>query len=135
MTQRAELRTIEPLTDLTDHPVMGVTRARVRAPTAITISSVRSVRAAGSPAGKGEKLLRAAAAVLAQRRRHYGAASVLFDRAARRWSITLGRRVTAAQVVMCLIDLKLARLVHDPKHQDSVVDVAGYAAVLRAVVP
>jgi hypothetical protein len=38
-------------------------------------------------------------------------------------------------VVLCLIDLKLARLARDPKHLDSIVDVAGYAAVLREVSP
>jgi len=36
--------------------------------------------------------------------------------------------------VLCLIDLKLARLAHDPSHQDSILDVAGYAAVLQEVV-
>jgi len=41
--------------------------------------------------------------------------------------------VTPAEVVLCLIDLKLARLGHDPKHQDSLLDVAGYAAVLKEV--
>jgi hypothetical protein len=35
--------------------------------------------------------------------------------------------------VLCLIDLKLARLARPPKHLDSQVDVAGYAAVLREV--
>jgi hypothetical protein len=35
--------------------------------------------------------------------------------------------------VLCLIDLKLARLGHDPKHQDSILDIAGYAAVLQEV--
>ena len=39
--------------------------------------------------------------------------------------------MTPAQAVMCLIDLKLTRLAHDPKHQDSIVDVAGYAALLH----
>jgi hypothetical protein len=34
-------------------------------------------------------------------------------------------------VVLCLLDLKLARLAHDPSHEDSVVDVCGYAALLR----
>jgi hypothetical protein len=52
---------------------------------------------------------------------------------ARRWSITLGRPITPAEVVLCLIDLKLARLGHDPKHQDSILDIAGYAAVLQEV--
>jgi hypothetical protein len=42
--------------------------------------------------------------------------------------------VTPAQVVLCLIDLKLARLAHDPAHWDSLRDIAGYAAVLREVV-
>ena len=41
MTQRAELRTTEPLTDLTERSVISVTRARV---TVETKSSVRSVR-------------------------------------------------------------------------------------------
>ena len=44
-----------------------------------------------------------------------------------------GRPVTPAEVVLCLIDLKLARLGHDPKHRDSLLDVAGYAAVLQEV--
>jgi len=34
---------------------------------------------------------------------------------------------------MCLIDLKLTRLSHDPSHQDSILDIAGYAAVLQEV--
>jgi len=36
--------------------------------------------------------------------------------------------------VLCFIDLKLARLAQDPTHQDSIVDVAGYAAVLQEAV-
>jgi hypothetical protein len=45
----------------------------------------------------------------------------------------LGVAVTPAQVALCLIDLKLARLTRDPSHLDSVVDVAGYAAILSEV--
>lgn len=41
--------------------------------------------------------------------------------------------VTPAEVALCLIDLKLARLAHDPRHQDIMVDIAGYAAVLCEV--
>jgi hypothetical protein len=52
---------------------------------------------------------------------------------AKRWSVTLSTEISAAQVVLCLIDLKLARLAHDPAQLDSIVDVAGYAAVLREV--
>jgi hypothetical protein len=32
-----------------------------------------------------------------------------------------------------MIDLKLARLSHDPSHRDSLVDVIGYAALLPEV--
>lgn len=55
------------------------------------------------------------------------------DAVARRWSATLGRPVTSAEVVLCLIDLKLARLAHNPRHADSIVDVAGYAALLGEI--
>jgi hypothetical protein len=44
-----------------------------------------------------------------------------------------GTKVTAAHVVIALLDLKLTRLSRDPKHLDSIVDVAGYAAVLREI--
>ncbi len=48
---------------------------------------------------------------------------------------TTGRTVTPAQVVLCMIDLKLARLAHDPAHRDSIINVAGYAARLPQVAP
>jgi hypothetical protein len=80
-----------------------------------------------------EMLLKHAAAVITNRRETYGDPRASMEAIARRWSLTLGHSVTPAQVALCLIDLKLARLAHDPAHLDSVVDVAGYAAVLREV--
>lgn len=50
-----------------------------------------------------------------------------------RWSLSLGRPVTPAQVVLCTIDPKLVRLTHDPGHRDSLVDVIGHAALLPEV--
>ena len=81
----------------------------------------------------GEELLVHAAAVVRDRRRVYGEPEELFERVAVRWSQVLGVRVTAAQVGLCLADLKLARLTMDPGHLDSLVDVAGYAACVREV--
>jgi len=81
----------------------------------------------------GEELLQHAVAVVRDRRRTYGEPLDLFERVALRWSQHLGTKVTAAQVVLCLCDLKLARLTIDPAHLDSLVDVAGYAAVVREV--
>jgi len=80
-----------------------------------------------------ETLLQHAAAVLAERRAAYGDPATSMAAIAARWSVTLRRPVTPAEVVLCLIDLKLARLAHDPTHHDSVVDVIGYAALLPEV--
>ena len=77
------------------------------------------------------ELLEHAAGVVDRRRREYGEPVALFEHVAQRWSLTLGTKVSPAQVVLCLIDLKLARLAHDPKHLDSIVDVAGYAGILQ----
>ena len=81
----------------------------------------------------GETMLRHTATLIAERRKAYGDPTISMAEVVQRWSITLGRTVTPAQVVLCLIDLKLARLGHDPAHQDSALDVAGYAAVLHEV--
>jgi hypothetical protein len=79
-------------------------------------------------------LLDDAEAVLAQRQSAYGDAAVSMTAIAARWSLTLGTPISARQVVLCMIDLKLARLAHDPKHRDSAIDVIGYAALLPEVI-
>jgi hypothetical protein len=81
----------------------------------------------------GEEMLHSVARLIEDRRKSYGAPAASMTSIAARWSVTLGREVTPAQVVLCLIDLKLARLAHDPTHLDSIRDVAGYAGVLREV--
>jgi hypothetical protein len=82
---------------------------------------------------KADQLLEHAAGVVTHRQREYGEPVDLFERVAHRWSLTLGSRVSPAQVVLCLIDLKLARLTHDPRHLDSITDIAGYAGCLAEV--
>ena len=82
----------------------------------------------------GAMLLQHAAGVIEHREGIYGPPRG----AVRRTSPRGGRwcsasTVTPAQVALCLIDLKLARLTRDPSHLDSIVDVAGYAACLREV--
>ena len=73
------------------------------------------------------------AKVLEERRDDYGDPAEQFKAIAARWTITLGTPVTPAQVALCMIDLKLARLAYDPGHVDSLVDVISYAALLREV--
>ena len=78
-----------------------------------------------------EMFLRHVANVIAERSTQYGDVTGNMAAIAARWSGTLGHEITPAQAVLCLLDLKLARLAHDPTHEDSAVDVCGYAAVLR----
>jgi Domain of unknown function (DUF6378) len=73
----------------------------------------------------GPELLEHAAGLVNRRRREYGEPVDLFEQVAQRWSLTLRSKVSPAQVVLCLIDLKLARLARDPKHLDSQIDVEG----------
>ena len=80
-----------------------------------------------------EMFLKHVANVIAERSALYGDARTSMAAIATRWSVTLGHEITAAQVVLCLLVLKLARLAHDPAHEDSTVDVCGYAALLREV--
>jgi hypothetical protein len=78
-----------------------------------------------------EMFLKHVANVIAERSTQYGDASTNMAAIATRWSATLGREISPAQVVLCLLDVKLARLAYDPNHEDSAVDVCGYAALLR----
>lgn len=68
-----------------------------------------------------------------ERQNEYGPPLETFAMIAERWSMVLGVDVTPAQVALCMIDLKMVRLLRDPGHYDSIVDVAGYAACLSVV--
>ena len=80
-----------------------------------------------------QQILEDAATIVNERGMAYGDAAVSMAAIAARWSLTLGRRVTPAEVVLCMIDLKLARLQNDSAHRDSITDVVGYAALLPEV--
>jgi hypothetical protein len=80
-----------------------------------------------------EQLLEHAARLVNRRRAEYGQPGDQFECVAVRWSQILRTKVTPAQVIVCLVDLKVARLAHDPRHLDSIIDVAGYAGLLVEV--
>jgi hypothetical protein len=63
------------------------------------------------------------------RQKSYGHPRANFERTAKIWSAVLGIDVTAAQVGLCMIGVKLARECHSPK-RDNRVDIAGYADAL-----
>jgi len=81
-------------------------------------------------AGDAETIIdKAKKAIYGQRQRDYGDAKTNHERIAGIWSVVLGQPVTAEQVVLCMIGLKMARLCHTPSHEDSWVDIVGYAGV------
>lgn len=79
------------------------------------------------------QILEHTADVVDQRRKAYGPPDVTMAAIAARWSLTLGRPITPAQVALCIIDLKLARPCRNPEYRYGVVDVIGYAALLPEV--
>jgi len=62
----------------------------------------------------------------------YGSAEDNFSNIAEMWNAQGlridGRQLVAGDVALLMIGMKLARLRHNPSHEDSWVDVAGYAA-------
>ena len=80
---------------------------------------------------KGTNMLLDAARTIAERGRVYGDSAVNMATTARLWSVVLGFDVTPVQCALCLVQLKIARLLVTPDHSDSAVDIAGYAAVLH----
>ncbi len=45
------------------------------------------------------------------------------------WSAILGIKVSVRMVYLCLLALKISRLVKTPSHTDSWVDICGYGAL------
>ena len=68
-------------------------------------------------------------AAVKDRRSAYGSPDANYHRLAGLWSVVLETDVTALETVLCCIEMKIARLVNDPTHADSWIDIAGYAAI------
>jgi hypothetical protein len=77
-------------------------------------------------------LLEAEEIVNGPRRDAYGDAAESFNRIAAVWSSILKRPVTAHEVALCMIGLKLCR--ESNRHgRDNLVDIAGYAELAGKV--
>ena len=83
--------------------------------------------------------LAAAEATVKNREGDYGSPQQNFERIAALWNVILAvklgkeHEISAADVGMMMIGIKLARLIETPDHQDSAVDAAGYAALLAEI--
>lgn len=76
------------------------------------------------------QLLDACKVALNSRGQHYGKVLENHNRIAKIWSLILGSDITEEQVALMMVGLKVARLIETPDHQDSILDIAGYAAVM-----
>jgi hypothetical protein len=87
------------------------------------------------------QVLAAAEAAVKDRDDDYGSPQKNFERIAAIWNVILAEKlgqdydyeISAADVAMMMIGIKLARLIESPDHQDSAVDAAGYAALLQEI--
>jgi len=64
-----------------------------------------------------------------ERRKSYGEPYINHKRIADIWSVILEYEVTPSQVALCMVGVKLARLVETPDHIDSFIDGAAYMAI------
>ncbi len=63
------------------------------------------------------------------RDKNYGTPKVNHERIAALWSIVLETEISAAQVALCMAQVKVARLIESPEHLDSFIDAAAYMAI------
>ncbi len=91
---------------------------------------------AAAPTKRTAILEDAAAAVYGPRQEAYGHPYISMSQIALGFQAVLatklapGESISAEDVALCLIQVKVARLSTTPAHVDSMVDIAGYAEVL-----
>ena len=75
-----------------------------------------------------EVLAKALELVTGEREADYGTPEENFTRIADMWTAYLGKDVSPPDVAAMMALVKVARLANTPYHEDSWVDLAGYAA-------
>lgn len=86
--------------------------------------------AAGTPLPKESAAQEAQRVVNGVRGNDYGSARDNMQLTADIWSAILQHKVTAEEVALCMIGVKIARELHTHKH-DNLVDICGYTLVLE----
>lgn len=77
-----------------------------------------------------EALREAARIIAGDRDKQYGAPEDNLGRIAKIWSVIFGIEVTAQDVAMAMVGLKMARYVNKGEFQpDTWIDIAGYAGI------
>ena len=79
---------------------------------------------------KREQILdKAKVLISGERAKDYGDAYLNHKRIADLWSPILDKDITVEQVYACMIAVKVSRLIETPDHEDSWIDICGYAAL------
>ena len=78
---------------------------------------------------RGEILDEAHRLTHGERGKNYGTPYTNHKRIADIWSVILEQEITPAQVALCMVGVKIARLVETPDHLDSFVDGCAYFAI------
>lgn len=71
--------------------------------------------------------------IYGDREKTYGHPSVNLENIARFWSVYLKKDVNAQDVATMMVLLKLARMMNQPNHRDSLVDSVGYLALIERI--
>ena len=83
------------------------------------------------------EILNGARAAVTNRENMYGSPAENYDRVAAMINVILKDKleydITPADAVLVMCGIKLARLINQPDHADSQIDLAGYAAILSEV--
>jgi hypothetical protein len=79
--------------------------------------------------GRSEILRQAEVLVNGPRAQEYGSPQKNFGNIAHLWEPIFGVKVSPVQVALALSQLKVARLIQSPTHEDSWIDAAGYIAL------
>jgi|TARA_R110000796_G_scaffold83132_3_gene182116 hypothetical protein len=78
---------------------------------------------------RSEALKKAEQLITGARAKSYGDSYQTHENIAKMWSVILKKEITIHDVYRCMIALKCVRLTTTPKHEDSMVDIIGYAAL------
>jgi hypothetical protein len=69
----------------------------------------------------------------ADREQEYGDPKTNFTTIAKLWSVYLGKDLSAEQVGMCMMLVKVARQKFDKTNVENYIDIAGYAACVTEI--
>lgn len=71
--------------------------------------------------------------IYGDREKTYGHPAKNLENIASFWSIYLNNEISAQDVATMMVLLKLARLMNQPNHRDSLVDSVGYLALIERI--